>query len=103
MSDDKTFVPEWTDRPPKPGSWRSIAKFGKPDDIAVPSPRYFELLKRELGLTDDDFRDKPYLGDDPVAALVEFGGRLVQIRLVGAGVDLEEQVARLDELIVFDG
>jgi alkyldihydroxyacetonephosphate synthase len=68
MSDDKTFVPEWTDRPPKPGSWRSIAKFGKPDDIVVPSPRYFELLKRELGLTDDDFRDKPYLGDDPVAA-----------------------------------
>ncbi len=68
MSDEKTFVPDWTDRPPKPGSWRSIAKFGKPDDIAVPSQPYFELLKRELGLTDEDFRQTPHVGDDPVAA-----------------------------------
>jgi len=68
MTDNKTFVPDWTDRPPKPGSWRSIAKFGKPDDISVPSRPYYELLKRELGLTDDDFRTAPNLGDDPVPA-----------------------------------
>jgi alkyldihydroxyacetonephosphate synthase len=68
MTDEENFVPDWMDQPPRPGTWRSIAKFGKPDDIAVPSRTYYELLKRELGLTDDDFRAPLQLGDAPVPA-----------------------------------
>ena len=68
MTDEKSFVPEWTDQPPRPGSWRSLAKLGRQEDIAVPPQPYYELLKRELGLTDDDFRAPPQRGDDPVAA-----------------------------------
>ncbi len=66
---DQTSFPPWTDEPPRPGTWRSIAKFGKPDDIEVPSRSTFELLKRELGLDDDDFREVVASGDGPVTAL----------------------------------
>lgn len=68
MTDDKPFVPAWTDRPPQPGTWRSIAKLGRPEDIAVPPQPYYELLKRELGLSDDDFRSPTCRGDEPVPA-----------------------------------
>jgi alkyldihydroxyacetonephosphate synthase len=52
------FVPEWTKTPPQPGSYRSITKIGRPDQIKVPSNRYFALLKKELELDDDYFAVK---------------------------------------------
>ncbi len=54
MADDD-FTPEWTDAPPLPGSRRAIAKEGRPDQVRVPGRRYYEQLKRDLGLTDSDF------------------------------------------------
>lgn len=58
MPDDQEFVPDWTDTPPLPGSFRSIAKEGRPDQVMAPSARYYRQLKRDLQLDDSHFRDK---------------------------------------------
>ena len=55
---DKEFIPDWTEKPPLPGSYRSIAKEGRPDQVKVPSPRYYRQLKRDLQLDDRYFSHK---------------------------------------------
>jgi alkyldihydroxyacetonephosphate synthase len=57
MTDTK-FMPDWTDTPPLPGSYRSIAKLGWPDQIKVPSHKYFNQLKKDLQLDDSFFKEK---------------------------------------------
>ncbi len=65
---DKQFIPDWTRTPPVPGSYRSIVKQGRPDQIKVPSDRYFALLQRQLQLTDEFFAHKQD-GNQPVGPL----------------------------------
>ncbi|MBN1532272.1 MAG: FAD-binding oxidoreductase [Spirochaetes bacterium] len=65
MSEHRPTSP-WTVEPPLPGSYRAIAKLGKPDDIKLPSDRYVSLLKRELGLEDAFFAKPPQDGNKPV-------------------------------------
>jgi alkyldihydroxyacetonephosphate synthase len=65
MSDTK-FTPDWTSQPPVPGSYRSIVKEGRQDQIEVPSDKYFAQLKRDLNLEDDYFQNKQD-GNQPVA------------------------------------
>ena len=55
---DKNFIPDWTNQPPVPGSYRSIAKEGRPDQIKVPSNKYFAQLKKDLKLENDFFKNK---------------------------------------------
>ncbi len=55
---DKHFLPDWTATPPLEGSYRSIAKLGRPDQISTPSPEYYAQIKRDLTLTDDYFTNK---------------------------------------------
>lgn len=55
---DKGFTPDWTDTPPLPGSYRSIVKEGRPDQIKVPSRKYYAQLKRDLQLDDSYFAAK---------------------------------------------
>lgn len=70
---NKMFIPEWTKTPPLPGSYRSITKLGKPDDIKLPSDRYIALVKKELQL-DDAFFSKPrHDGNQPVRLEQESG------------------------------
>ncbi|MCU0488940.1 MAG: FAD-binding oxidoreductase, partial [Anaerolineales bacterium] len=59
------FTPDWTDTPPVPGSYRSIAKQGRLDQIRTPSDKYFAQLKRDLQLDDDYFKIKQD-GNQPV-------------------------------------
>lgn len=61
----KKIIPKWTDTPPVPGSYRSIVKEGRPDQIKVPSDRYFVQLKKDLELEEDDFRHK-FDGNQPL-------------------------------------
>ena len=67
MSEEK-FIPDWTDQPPLKGSFREIGKIGKQEDIKVPSVQYYRQLKKELGLTRDDFQTK-YDGNVPVSSV----------------------------------
>jgi alkyldihydroxyacetonephosphate synthase len=55
---EKKFEPEWTEAPPLPGSYRSIAKEGRQDQIEVPSYKYFRQLQKDLQLEDDFFKDR---------------------------------------------
>lgn len=63
---DQPFTPNWTDRPPLPGSYRAIAKEGRPDQIQVPSARYYAQLKRELQLDDSFFAGPQRDGNRPL-------------------------------------
>lgn len=54
----KKFTPDWTNTPPVPGSYRSIAKEGRRDQILLPTQEYFEQLKRDLNLDDSYFTHK---------------------------------------------
>ena len=47
---DKKFVPDWTNTPPVPGSYRSIVKEGRQDQVEVPSYKYFRQLQKDLQL-----------------------------------------------------
>jgi alkyldihydroxyacetonephosphate synthase len=64
----KNFIPEWTDTPPVEGSYRSIVKEGKPEQVKVPSDRYFAQLKKDLKLEDDYFKNKQD-GNQPLGAV----------------------------------
>ena len=57
MTENK-FVPDWTNKPPVPGSYRSIVKEGRQDQVEVPSYQYFRQLQKDLQLDDDYFTDK---------------------------------------------
>lgn len=54
----KKFVPDWTTTPPAPGSYRSIVKEGRQDQIKTPTDEYFEQLKRDLEIDDSYFTNK---------------------------------------------
>jgi len=66
MTARPVFKPEWTDRPPPRGSFRSIFKWGAPDGFKHPNERLYALLKRELNLTDADFASKTHAGRETV-------------------------------------
>jgi alkyldihydroxyacetonephosphate synthase len=55
---EKPFVPDWTDTPPLEGSYRSIVKEGRPDQIKVPTHQYYNQLKKDLKLDDSFFTGK---------------------------------------------
>jgi len=55
---EKKFVPDWTDKPPVPGSFRSIAKLGRQDQVEVPTEKYFQHLQKDLQLSEDYFQNK---------------------------------------------
>jgi len=69
MPPSSKFEPAWEDRPPPPGSFRSIFKWGAPDGFKHPNARLFALLKKELQLTNHDFDEKKHPG--AAAATVE--------------------------------
>ena len=55
---EKTFTPDWTNKPPTPGSYRSIVKEGRQDQIEIPSQKYFLQLQKELHLDKEYFTNK---------------------------------------------
>ena len=62
----KGFKPEWEQVPPKADSFRSILKWGNPNEFKEPNERLFKLMKDKLGLSDDDFKVKHNLGEEAV-------------------------------------
>jgi alkyldihydroxyacetonephosphate synthase len=66
MSSKKSNTPQWRETPPRPGSYRSIFKWGDPLGFKHPNNKLYAELKRAFALTDDDFREPRREGDDTV-------------------------------------
>ena len=66
MASKIQFQPSWRNTPPKPGSFRSIFKYGDPNGFKHPNARLFEELKKTFGLTDADFWEQETTGDELV-------------------------------------
>ena len=69
MADSKTqFQPDWYEEAPKPGSYRSIFKWGDPLGFKHPNQRLYNMLKGVFELSDDDFRSKSKEGHERVVS-----------------------------------
>ncbi|MDR2363331.1 MAG: FAD-binding oxidoreductase [Spirochaetaceae bacterium] len=63
----KDFEPQWYHGKVPPDSYRSIFKWGKPEDIKIPRESLYKLMKAQFDLTDEDFKEyREDLGLDPV-------------------------------------
>ncbi|MGK5092040.1 FAD-binding oxidoreductase [Deltaproteobacteria bacterium TL4] len=60
------FEPEWENQPPKKETYRSIFKWGDPQEFKHPNPRLYEAMKETFGMTDEDFQEKQRKGDETV-------------------------------------
>ena len=67
MKQKNEFLPDWTETAPAGNSFRSIFKWGAPDEFKHPSAAWYRMMKAEFGMTDDDFRVKRREGLEPVA------------------------------------
>jgi len=67
MSKDTSFSPDWIDSPPPEGTYRSIFKWGGPDQFKHPSRGFVRAVKEALQLSDADFKQKDRTGEEPVA------------------------------------
>ena len=60
-------MPAWSDEAPPAGSYRSVFKLGAPYRFKHPSDAWYEMLKEQLGMNDEDFQHKHHEGRRPVA------------------------------------
>jgi alkyldihydroxyacetonephosphate synthase len=66
MSKSKQFRPDWTEKAPSPGTFRSIAKYGDPHHFKHPSNAWVRMMKEEFRMSDADFSQKQDEGNAPV-------------------------------------
>jgi alkyldihydroxyacetonephosphate synthase len=52
------FRPDWTEKPPVPGTYRSIFKYGNPQQFKHPSDAWYRMIKQDFHLSDADFTGK---------------------------------------------
>jgi len=60
------FVPEWMESVSHHQSFRSIFKWGAEDEFKKPGQGFFNVIKQELGLSDDDFKIPAKIGSSVV-------------------------------------
>ena len=61
------YRPEWTEKAPPPGTYRSIFKYGDPHRFKHPSDAWYNMIKQEFGLSDGDFSSRSREGLEPVS------------------------------------
>jgi len=61
----RKFQPDWREDVPAEGTYRSIFKYD-PHKFKHPSQAWFEMFKKEFGMTDDDFTKRRPGGDEQV-------------------------------------
>jgi alkyldihydroxyacetonephosphate synthase len=66
MNTNHTFHPNWNQKPPPQGTYRSIFKWGAPETFKHPTPGLFSLLKEKLGMTNADFAKRKSEGLETV-------------------------------------
>ena len=62
----KRFLPHWTESAPPKGTFRSVFKYGDPHSFKHPNAKWYQMIKEEFEMTDDDFRSKKSEGLTPV-------------------------------------
>jgi alkyldihydroxyacetonephosphate synthase len=72
-------APPWYEALPPARSFRSILKWGAPDRHKHPNARLMAHIKDALGMTDEDFRSRHEVGDEPVPG--ELPGGLSETQL----------------------
>ena len=88
MSNAKKFRPDWMEKPPVPGTFRSIFKYGDPQHFKHPSDAWYKMMKQDFHLSDADFLSKyeegnsmvvlnrpPELKPEQIAALAAIAGK----------------------------
>lgn len=99
MSEAHQFIPDWTEQAPRPGSYRSIAKYGDPNGFKHPSAAWVEMFKQEFGMSNADFQRKHSEGNMPVNL-----GRAVRLEpaqiaalsaIVGSGNVAQDDYSRI--------
>lgn len=66
MKNDKDFYPNWYEDVPPEGSYRSILKWGAPDEFKHPNRKLYALMKEVFQMTDEDFKEKQQMGLEKV-------------------------------------
>ncbi|HUN55261.1 MAG TPA: FAD-binding oxidoreductase [Smithella sp.] len=62
----KKFQPDWTEKAPVSGTYRSIFKYGDPQHFKHPSAAWYAMMKQDFHLNDADFARKGKEGHEPV-------------------------------------
>lgn len=72
MSNKKNagFFPEWYHNIPKEGSYRSILKWGAPNEFKNPNKKLYALMKKTFEMTDEDFMTYDNLAEEMVEVKV---------------------------------
>ncbi len=63
---DGNCEPDWSETPPEPGSFRSIFKYGAPDQFKHPNSSWVNMLRDELALPWNHFQGKQAEGRQKV-------------------------------------
>ncbi len=66
MTKEKNFTPDWTETKPPEKSYRSIFKWGDPEEFKHPDARLYKMMKEVFSMTDDDFIKKINEGNETV-------------------------------------
>ncbi|MCL2514006.1 MAG: FAD-binding oxidoreductase, partial [Oscillospiraceae bacterium] len=60
------FYPDWYHEKAPEKSYRSILKWGGPEDFKAPKPKLYKLMKEVFDMTDEDFKEKKEMGLEEV-------------------------------------
>ncbi|MBF0301891.1 MAG: FAD-binding oxidoreductase [Desulfamplus sp.] len=63
---NREFYPQWNEKPPANGTYRSIFKWGASDKFKHPNRRLFRMIKQSFSMTDADFQKRLKEGNEPV-------------------------------------
>ena len=63
---NEEFTPKWCTEAPPAGSYRSILKWGDPNEFKHPNPRLYALMKKTFNMTDEDFKKPQKMGLEQV-------------------------------------
>ena len=66
MSKAKHFRPDWSEKAPAPGTFRSIAKYGDPNHFKHPSDSWVSMMQEEFHMSDADLSRKQNEGHEKV-------------------------------------
>jgi len=66
MAKKQDFRPDWCEQAPPAGSYRSILKWGDPNEFKHPNQKLYRLMKKVFHMTDEDFSKPRDTGNEPV-------------------------------------
>ncbi|WP_457553109.1 FAD-binding oxidoreductase [Desulfobacula sp.] len=78
---ESKFIPAWQNKAPEKRSFRSIFKWGAPDEFKNPSQGFLYIIQQELGLLDSNFKEQQKPGNEQVKDSNEPGISKADIRL----------------------